>query len=174
MSSTISFTTKILSLSLLILSTTSVSVSLVGCSSDSSDTPAPQPETLFDNLPAPSPNKLRGVYMSTVEQPSGTVEIRLRFTEGYVVGAGKCTFKAAGVDPIVAGGSVSVSLDNATLDAATGKLTMSNLTFQKTVGNATCQAGLQGASYDFKVEEDKLTLTAAGAVGALSFKKIGD
>jgi hypothetical protein len=150
---------------------------LLGCSSDSdSDSPAPPaPESLFDNLPGPSPNKLRGVYQTTVEQASGTVEIRLRFTQGYVVGAGKCTYKTAGVEPITVGGSVTVdALDNATLDAATGKVTIQTLNFQKTVGNATCQAGLQGASYDFKVEEDKLTLSVPGAINSLSFKKIGD
>jgi len=159
---------------------TSFALMVGACSSDadsesSSSTTGPAPETLFDTLPAPTPSKLRGVYQSTVEQPSGTVEIRLRFTEGNVVGAGKCTYKTAGVEPITVGGSVGVAaLDAATLDAASGKLTITTLDFQKTVGQATCRAGLQGGSFDFKVEEDKLTLSMPNAVNSLSFKKIGD
>jgi hypothetical protein len=144
-----------------------------GCASDEEEPPPPpSPETLFDTLPPPSPNKLRGVYMVSVEQSGGTVEIRIRFTDGYVVGAGKCTFKDASIEPIITGGSVRAAISS--LDAATGKVTVPDLQFEKKTDRAICQAGLQGAEYDYKVEEDKLTLTSPKSVGELTFKKIGD
>lgn len=158
---------------LLTVALAALAVGSSGCASDDEEPPPPPPpETLFDTLPPPSPNKLRGVYMVSVEQSSGTVEIRIRFTDGYVVGAGKCTFKDESIEPILAGGSVRAEIS--ALDAPTGKVTVPNLQFEKKTDRAVCQAGLQGAAYDFKVEEDKLTLTTPASVGELTFKKIGD
>lgn len=146
-----------------------------------SDDPDPSsPEGLFGALPAPTINKLRGVFMNTVEDASSTVEIRLRFTNGSIAGAGRCTYKsgtsgAAPHAPILVGGSLDVpALDDPTLDAAAGKFTMGDLSFQKTEGTTICQAGLRGASYDFKVEEDLLTLSIPNSTLTLPFKKIGD
>src|SRR4051794_40984149 len=82
---------------------------LTACAADDGDKlpPPPAPETLFDTLPAATPDKLRGVWQSTSTQPNGTVEIRLRFIEHYLVGAAKCTPKGSDTS-VIAGASISL------------------------------------------------------------------
>lgn len=124
-------------------------------------------ESLFEGLDPPTLNKLRGVYSSTANVSSSeTVEIRLRFTDGSVIGAGKCV--KTGAAPVVA--TAEAVLDTSALDAPTGKLSVQELLMKKD----TCEAGLPAATYDFKVEEDKLTLWIQGQTNERIYKKIGD
>lgn len=148
-------------------------VVLSACSSDpstSDDPPTPAPETLFDSLPAASPNKLRGVWSTTQEQAGGTIEIRIRFIEKYIVGAAKCSPKAG--DAVIAGGTIG--LDTTALDAANGKVTIGSLVMDKKTDTVQCQAQVPGGSYDFTVEDAKLTLTMPNAAGSLQLAKVGD
>ena len=142
-----------------------------GSDSDSDAPPPPAPETLFDTLPAATPDKLRGVWQSTQTQTNGTVEIRLRFTDAYLVGAAKCI--ANGSDsPILAG--ATIGLDTTALDAATGKLTIGALNIQKQEGNLVCQAGVPGNTYDFTIADGTLSLAVGDAKLNTSFTKVGD
>jgi hypothetical protein len=146
-------------------------VVLTACSSDgtaASATPPPAPETLFD---AASPNVLRGVWGNTQEQPNGTIEIRLRFIDKYLVGGAKCTPKGGGAS-VIAGGSIALNTE--ALDAATGKLTIGTLGFQKQEGQLLCQVSLPANTYDFTVAETTLTLAVGAAKVSPSFEKIGD
>ncbi|MDF2697799.1 MAG: hypothetical protein K0S65_6182 [Labilithrix sp.] len=133
--------------------------------------PPPAPETLFDMLPAASPGKLRGVWQSTQTQPNGTVEIRLRFMEKYAVGAAKCV--ATGSETAVLTGG-AVGLETTALDAATGKLTVGALGFQKQEGNILCQVSLPANTYDFTIEGETLSLAVGEAKLNTSFTKVGD
>ncbi|MBX3205432.1 MAG: hypothetical protein KF764_10205 [Labilithrix sp.] len=149
-------------------------VLLTACASETDgDSPPPPPaaETLFDTLPAATPNTLRGVWQTTQTASNGTVELRLRFMDRYVVGAAKCV--ATGSDtPVIAGGSIG--LDTTALDAATGKLTIGSLGFEKQEGNIKCQGGLQANTYDFTIEDNTLTLTVGNAKLNAAFTKVGD
>lgn len=148
-------------------------LSLTACSSDAgSDTPPPPaPETLFDTLPPATAGTLRGVWQSMRTQPNGTVDLRLRFTDGHLVGAAKCI--ANGSDTAALAGG-STGLDTTALDAATGKLTIGQLVFEKQEGNLLCKAGLPGNTYDFTIADGTLTLAAGAAKLDTSFTKIGD
>jgi len=142
-----------------------------GSDSDSDAPPPPAPETLFDTLPPATADKLRGVWQTTQEQTNGTVEIRLRFTDGYLVGAVKCL--ANGSDtPVLAG--ATTELDTTALDAASGKLTIGALSMQKQDGNLICQGGVPANTYDFTIAEDTLTLAVKDAKLNTSFTKVGD
>ena len=111
------------------------------------------------------------MWQSTQTQPNGTVEIRLRFTDSYLVGAAKCV--ANGSDtPVIAGSTIG--LDTTALDAATGKLTIAALTMEKQEGNLVCQAGLPGNTYDFTIAEGTLSLAVGDAKLNTSFTKVGD
>ena len=162
-----------MSSSLLRLLVASTAVVLAACSSDdaASAPPPPAPETLFDTLPAATPNVLRGVFGNTQTQTNGTIEIRLRFMEKYVVGGAKCTPTGGGA-PVIAGGSIALTTD--ALDAATGKLTIGALGFQKQEGNLLCQVTLPGNTYDFTVTGATLTLKVGAATVSPSFEKVGD
>jgi hypothetical protein len=144
---------------------------LTACASEDDSDPPPAPETLFDTLPAASPDKLRGVWQSTQTQQNGTVEIRLRFMEKHLVGAAKCLAKGSDT-PVLAGGSVG--LDTSALDAATGKVTVGTLALQKQEGNLICQLSLQGNTYDFTIENGTLTLAVGNAKLNTVFTKVGD
>jgi len=163
-------------MSSLILRAAGAFLLLAACSSDSNDAdstpPPPAPETLFDTLPAASPNVLRGVWGNTQNQATGTIEIRLRFVEKYVVGAAKCTPKGEGATSVIAGGSIGLATD--ALDAATGKLTIGSLGFQKQEGNLLCQVSLPANTYDFTVADKTLTLAVGAATVSPSFEKVGD
>ncbi|MBX3198586.1 MAG: hypothetical protein KF894_10670 [Labilithrix sp.] len=133
--------------------------------------PPPEPETLFETLPAASPNTLRGVWQTTQTASNGTVELRLRFMDRYVVGAAKCV--ATGSDTaVIAGGSIG--LETTALDAATGKLTIGSLGFEKVEGNVKCQGGLPANTYDFTIVDDTLTFAVGEAKLNAAFTKIGD
>ncbi len=148
-----------------------LAVTACASESDSSAPAPPAPETLFDTLPAATPDKLRGVWQSTQTQTNGTVEIRLRFTDSYLVGAVKCV--ANGSDtPVIAGSTIG--LDTTALDAATGKLTIAALSMQKQEGNLVCQAGVPGNTYDFTIADGTLSLAVGDAKLNTSFTKVGD
>src|SRR4051794_18420183 len=80
----------------------------------------PKPETLFDTLPAATPTTLRGVWQTIQTQTNGTAEVRLFFTDKYLVGAARCSATGSNT-PVIAGGSIG--LDTSALDAATGTVT---------------------------------------------------
>lgn len=148
-----------------------LAVTACASESDSSAPAPPAPETLFDTLPAATPDKLRGVWQSTQTQTNGTVEVRLRFTDSYLVGAAKCV--ANGSDtPVIAGSTIG--LDTTALDAATGKLTIAALSMQKQEGNLVCQAGVPGNTYDFTIADGTLSLAVGDAKLNTSFTKVGD
>jgi hypothetical protein len=147
---------------------------LTACSSDDntdSGPPPPAPETLFETLPAASPEKLRGVWQSTQTQPDGTVELRVRFTDKYLVGAAKCLAKGSDT-PVVAGGSIG--LETTALDAATGKVTFGTLGVLKEEGGLRCEASLPGNTYDFRIEGSSLSFSVGNAKLNLALTKIGD
>ncbi|MBX3261137.1 MAG: hypothetical protein KF782_15745 [Labilithrix sp.] len=147
---------------------------LTACTSEGDDDaapPPPAPETLFEALPAASPNTLRGVWQTTQTASNGTVELRLRFMDRYVIGAAKCVVTGSDTG-VIAGGSIG--LDTAALDAATGTLTIGSLGFEKQEGNVKCQGGLPANTYDFTIVDNTLTLTVGGAQLNAAFTKIGD
>ncbi len=151
-----------------------VFATVVACAAeDSTDNgpPPPAPETLFDTLPAATPDKLRGVWKTTTTQGVVTLELRIRFTERYVVGAAKCTVKDSDQSVLVGG---STGLVTQALDAASGKVEMGSLGFQKTENNLQCGASLPGDNYDFTIEEGTLSFRTATARLSTTFTKIGD
>lgn len=148
---------------------------LGACSSDSSSSsgpPPPAPETLFDTLPAATPDKLRGVWENKQDQSGGSIDLRVRFIEKYVVGAAKCT--ATGSDTgVIAGGNIGLVTTD--LDAATGKIEFGTLGLSKTENGLQCEASLPGGTYNFTIKDGALSLTRSdGAVLQGSFTKIGD
>ncbi len=143
-------------------------LSIVGCS----DEAALDPETLFGDQRAPSPNRLRGVYKTVVEEPGVDVEIRLRFGEGFLAGAVMCTPTSKNYPPVSTDGKVE--METGSIDNAAGQFTIPTLTMEKTVDPILCQAAIRGATYDFKLEELKLTLTLPGTQVELVYTKIGD
>ncbi len=145
------------------LTVAAVLFTAVACSEDTQS----KGEALFEELDPPSPNKLRGVYNSTAEVSSAeTVEIRLRFTDDVLLGASKCIKHNA--PQVIATGETDLSTGG--LDAATGKLTVQELVMKKDF----CEGGLPAGTYNFKVEEDKLTLWVEGSLNERTYKKIGD
>lgn len=146
---------------------------LTACSSGGAEDdapPPPAPETLFGTLPAATPDKLRGVWQSTQTQENGTVEIRLRFVDKYLVGAAKCSAK--GGPEVIAGGSIGLS--TTALDAATGKVTFGTLGFQKEENGLRCEVALPGDTYDFTIADGALSLAKGNARLSTTFTKIGD
>lgn len=149
------------------------SLLLTACSSDDGDKlpPPPAPETLFADLPAATPEKLRGVWQNTSKPQGGTVELRLRFMEHYVVGAAKCT--ADGSDtPVIAGSSIG--LETTALDAASGKATFATLGMVKEANQLHCEASVPGAAYDFTIKDGVLSFTTSNAKLNVTFTKVGD
>ena len=141
---------------------------LAGCEGDED---APAPDTLFGAHPAPTPSKLRGVYRTAIEEPGVDIEVRLRFGEGFLVGAVRCTPTAGGA-ATEAGGKVD--LTTTALDAATGKLTVATNLEMKAAG--ACEATFRAATYDFEVKDATLTLVLQGQArnSALVYTKVGD
>lgn len=146
---------------------------LFACSSSSDDSgpPPPTPESLFQGLPAATPDKLRGVWQTTQDASGGTVELRLRFVEKYLVGAAQCTTTDKSVS-VIAG--ASIGLDASGLDAATGKVTFGALTLHKQENGLDCQAALPGNTYDFKIDGGTLSLSVGDAKLNTTFTKVGD
>jgi hypothetical protein len=139
-----------------------------GCAQDTQE----KGEALFDDLDPPSFNRLRGVYTTTVDlSPAETIEIRLRFTDDVIIGASKCT--KSGITVIATG---EAELSTGAIDAATGTVTLDDLLMSRPYapGRADlCEAGLRAATYNFRVEEDKLTLWVEGEMKR-TYRKIGD
>lgn len=134
-------------------------------------TPPPDPETLFDDLAAPTPEKLRGVWHLTQKADGGTLELRLRFVEKYLVGAVKCT--PDGSDAfVIAGDSIGLQTDD--LDAASGKASFATLGLEKTDNGIKCGMTLPGDDYDFTIEDGTLSFTTETAKLAATFTKVGD
>lgn len=147
---------------------------LVGCSDDpagNTPPPPPEPETLFDALPAATPDTLRGVWGAVQEQEAGTIEMRVRFMEDYVVGAAKCT-PAGGSASVIAGGSTGLVASD--LDASAGTIEFATLGLIATDDAIRCEVTIPGGTYDFAIEDGGLTLTTSTARLAIPFTKVGD
>jgi hypothetical protein len=149
---------------------------LAACSSSTDSGPAPPTsESLFDPaLPPASPNKLRGVWSQggVQTQAAGTIEVRYRFLEKYVVGAVKCV-PASGGGEVIAG--KTIALDTTDLDAASGKLSMGALVMDKKTDTFQCVGGNPNSgTFDFKITDNKISLTVAGAVGSIDLIKVND
>ncbi len=133
-------------------------------------------ESLFEDLDPPTLNVLRGVYSATIDiPPAESVEIRVRFTDGSIIGASKCV--RAGEPVVIA--TAEAGIDTGGLDAATGKVAIQELLMKRDTQTANgrlfvCEAGIAAATYDFKVEDDKLTLWIPGTKTERVFKKVGD
>ena len=137
------------------------------------DPDPPAPETLFAGPAGASPNKLRGVFQAIVDEPGMSTEIRLRFAEGFLVGAARCTPKARGLAPIDVGGTVGMETDN--LDDKSGSFSLPTaLVMDKTVDGTSCQAGLRAGSYSFNIDELRLAVTPPAVVEPLLYGKLGD
>jgi hypothetical protein len=134
------------------------------CSSD-------DPSELFGDQDAPTPNVLKGVYKLNVDEPGASIEVRLRFNEDEIIGAVRCVSKAEGGGTLEAGGTVAFDGD---VEAQEGSFTIAALVLEKNAPPFYCQAGLRAGTYDFKLEELKLTLTAKDVVTPIIYAKIGD
>jgi hypothetical protein len=145
---------------------------LAACSSSDDGSAPPDPVKNFDPLPAATPGKLRGVWETKQEQAQGTIEVRIKFTDGFAVAAARCTYTVAGAPPAILAGT-SVSLTTTALDAPTGTFTIPAIEFQKQDGQAVCLLKVAGSTYDFKVEDTKLSATGAG-VALPQLTKVGD
>lgn len=155
---------------------------LCACTSDAtsgSDVQPPDALTLFptpDLAPTTTPDKLRGVWQNSQAQTNGTIDLRIRFIERYVVGAARCT--ATNGPTVIAGGSIG--LDTADLDSdihagKTGKITFGTLGLLKEENGLHCEVALPGNTYVVTIAEDgSLSFTTGDAKLSLTFKKIAD
>jgi hypothetical protein len=129
-------------------------------------------EKLFGDLDPPTPNKLAGVWKNPVEEAGMVTEIRLEFTEDLIIGAVKCTPKSSKLSPVTVGGEIGWETN--ALEAASGQFTVANFTMVKSENGVHCEGGLRGGTWDFKIEELKLTLTTPDLPVALTYSKIGE
>ena len=130
----------------------------------------PDPETLFEDLPAATPNTLRGVWQSTRPENNGTTELRLRFMDKYLVGAAMCFTEGADLG-VLAGDTTD--LETSSLDTAAGTVKIGSLGFQKQDGIVSCVGGMPAATYNFAIVDNTLTLTTNN-VRLPTLTKIGD
>lgn len=147
---------------------------LAACSSDEeSKPPPPDYATVFDTLDPATPNKLRGVWETKTTLADGTqTSTRIRFTEGYAVGAARC-IPADKSRSVLTGGPAD--LETSALDAASGTLKMKALSYTTRDGAVTCQIALAGNTYDFSIADRRLSLTVANSgVASVAFEKVGD
>lgn len=141
------------------------SISIAGCSEDDS------PDALFSPDDPPTPNILRGTYRLIVDEPGLTTEVRLRFTDDAVAGAARCDSKAKKGSTVIIGGDVELHTD--ALDEASGRFDVVDLVLDKNVGDISCQAGLRAGTYDFQVEDLRLSLTSKDLPAPLIYEKVG-
>ncbi len=150
---------------------------LWACSS--TDEPArPEYESLFDPLPPPTPDVLRGVWGITQTSNEGEANLRFRFTDGKLIAGTRCTYNFDGATPLVTGQTTTLETD--ALDAKTGSFTPGTALAFQTTGNAsgirtTCSGSLRLATYEFAIQSTTMTLTPKSAPGAPQIlTKIGD
>lgn len=148
---------------------------VLGCSPDNTSdgqSNAPDYKTVFDTLPPPTPNKLRGVWLAKTTAENGTTtDLHLKFTDGFLVGGARCLPKDKSRSVTIGG---SAKLETTALDAATGRFTIANLSFSTREGDLTCGTTLAGNTYEFSITERKLTLSITNSGSSSSFEKIGD
>jgi hypothetical protein len=144
-------------------------LSLTGCAAKKD---LLDPGNLFGDADPATPNKLRGVYQLLSTDGNSNIEIRLRFTDHYVVGAIKCVPINPKFGPLDVGDKVNMGTDD--LDAATGKFSVDTLSMTKDEDPIICEGGLVGDTYDFKVEDLRLTLKRPSVVTPVVYSKIGD
>jgi hypothetical protein len=141
-------------------------VTAAGCKSKSPD------QRLFGDLPDPTPNQLSGVYNTIVDTAGLTTEIRLQFDGGTLSGAVHCTPKNPAFAAVDVDGAIG--LDTGAIDQASGQFTVGDFQMEQLTDNVDCFGGLRGATYDFKVEGLKLTLTTKSIPEPIIYTKIGD
>jgi hypothetical protein len=149
---------------------------LVSCSSadddDDAGSNAPDYKTVFETLPPPTPNKLRGVWLSKTTAENGTTtDLHLKFTDGFLVGGTRCLPKDKSRS-VTTGGSAK--LETTALESAMGRFTTANLSFSTRDGDLTCGTTLAGNTYDFSITDRKLTLSVTNSGSSSTFEKIGD
>jgi hypothetical protein len=140
-------------------------LTLTACKSKSPD------DKLYGDLDPPTPNTLKGVYQTVVTDEGMSTEIRLDFEKDTLLGAVRCTPKNPALGEVSVDGQTDLQTD--ALDAATGQFTVAAFSMEKTVDTTFCQGGLRAATYDFKVEDLKLTLTTKEISEPLVYGKIG-
>lgn len=134
---------------------------------------SPQTKALFAELPAATPDKLRGVWSLKSQGNAGDAEIRLRFTDGKIVGGVRCTTKA-GAELLTVGGEVPATTDD--LDKKSGSFTMKTTLQMDGKGSdgQTCQGRLDAAEWGFVVTGTNVILSSIEPKGTASFQKVGD
>ena len=128
----------------------------------------PEVTALYGSHPPASPGTLRGVWKVGARSPDGVdTDLRLRFTNGQVVGGARCGELTTGSDRTTNGdppdrekGSIDIG------DAWFFSVSVSD--------GARCGWSFAGGTYDFSVDGLRLKLTPTKAGPALSFEKIGD
>ena len=140
-------------------------------SSDGGAGAPPDPSVLFDTLPAASPEKLRGVWETKESSATGTITIRLRFTELYLGGVARCTTPAGKTldAPQVVG------IQTTDVDKKDGTFGMPDgITFAAAEGDFKCKASLPGGNIKFTIAATALKLSIDGVDGTIDFTKVGD
>lgn len=148
-----------------------LALATAACSSSNDAETAPDYRGVFETRPAPTPNKLRGVWSRTTTADTGTTEIHLEFTDGFILGGARC-LPPDKSRSVTTGGAAK--LETQALDQAKGSFKMAGLVFQLRDDDISCGLTLAGNTYDFTISGQKLALTTANTGGASTFDKIGD
>jgi len=148
-------------------------LALVACSSDDDAPEAPRPETLFESLTPPTPNKLRGIWGRTQRDEKGTTELRIEFLEGYVVGGARCVPPTQDKS-LIAGKASPAEITG--LDDTKGTVVIKEtISFSKNENGLSCAASIASAArFEFTVTGPKLTLAVPNSTVTTSFDKISD
>ena len=144
------------------------------CSSSDDGPAAPDADTLFATRRGATPGVLRGVWGRTTIDDKGSTELRIEFTDAFVIGGARCVPPGASAS-ILAGKSVRGKITG--LDADKGSVTIdAALAFNSREGDIVCQAAIASAptTFAFTVTGTQLTLGAANSTVTSSFTKIGD
>ena len=148
---------------------------LPACAS-SDDGPPPTPaETiaLYDNLPAPTPNVLRGVWSSAQTAAAGTTDTRFRFADGKVIGGVRCTSSANLTAPFIVGQIGTMTTSD--LDQMQGQLVIpAALGFTAERNGVTCTGVFSAATWSFVITDKSMVISAQGIKGGATFTKVGD
>lgn len=151
------------------------SLILASCSS-SDDGPPPTPAesvALFGDLPAPTPNVLRGVWSSAQTVSAGTSDTRFRFADGKVIGGVRCTSSANLTDPFIVGQTGAMTTSD--LDQMQGQLVIPTaLGFSAEKSGVTCTGVFSAATWSFVITDKSMVISAQGIKGGATFTKVGD
>ena len=153
-------------------------VLVVSCGGASEDTAPVTPAAsiaLFDPLPAPTPDVLRGVWGVKVQTAAGTADSRFRFADGVVTGGVRCTSSANLTPPFVVG--QGAALQTTDLSDKEGELTLpAPLAFSEARSGVTCAGKFDAATWAFVITGTSMQLSASGLKGGggSTLTKLGD